>query len=56
MLNVILVRANFFVALFNVVDPDLDLEPDLVDHNKMASWIWIEIRNSAFTDLDLYYQ
>ena len=26
--NVILMHANFFVALFNVVDPDLHLEPD----------------------------
>jgi hypothetical protein len=48
-------HANFFVALFNVVDPDLDLEPDLVDHNKMASWIRIVIRNSAITDPDPYY-
>jgi hypothetical protein len=35
-INVILMRAIFFVAFLNVVDPDLDLEPDLVDHNKMA--------------------
>ncbi len=54
-LNVILMHANFFVALFNAVDPDLHLEPDLVDHNKIASWIRIEISNSAITDLDTYY-
>jgi|688.fasta_scaffold1328204_1 hypothetical protein len=53
-INVILMHANFFVALFNVVDPDLDFEPDLVDHNKIASWIRIEIRNCAITDPDPY--